>query len=113
MHNDPLNKELPGQMIYDPGYCDHCRINTRCCYQQTGRYLDGKWYCVKCYPIMVDCSIADKKLKRLQDPIFRIYEKYKDEIDDYATRQMETYEGNTQYYALLEIARAIRTYVLD
>lgn len=46
-------------------YCDLCDYSfggsmTIC----RGKYLDGKFYHLKCYPMAVDIYFADKKIKK-------------------------------------------------
>lgn len=62
----PKNACKDGMTIYVPeGWCTNCR---RTVGHTHAKVIDGKVYCMKCYPQMVEVYLADQRLKNAQRP---------------------------------------------
>jgi len=56
-----LDEYKDGDQIFLRMFCAHCHWNKT---DQIGFILDGREYCAKCYPSIVNAYLAAKKVKK-------------------------------------------------
>jgi len=67
-----LRKGTDGELIHLNMYCDLCGWNKT---GQPGFYLQGKEYCVTCYPLMVNAYLATQRLENAKGKGSRVRRK--------------------------------------